>query len=168
MVRITNIGRRRRVPRKREGGYGIMLALICVAVMGIYLLAVGEVWTTQAQRVKEEELLRKGDAIRRAIESYVKADASGRYPTTFDELLRDPRVSYVRRDLRDAYPDPMTNGPWEVVRGPGGELYGVYSSAQGTPLKVDGFPDRYASFSLQTTYQDWKFTFYPHTGLRRQ
>jgi type II secretory pathway pseudopilin PulG len=153
---------------RRQRGFGMLWALVCVALVGIYLMEVGTVWTTQVQRAREEDLLRKGDAIRRAIVAYVKADKSGAYPTSFDDLLHDPRTSFVRRFLRDAYPDPMTNGEWMTERGPGGELYGVYSGSAQEPLKKDGFPDDYASFALKQTYQDWKFTYFPERSMGRR
>ncbi|CAH2777584.1 MAG: hypothetical protein CBHOC_0763 [uncultured Caballeronia sp.] len=146
----------------------MLWALMCVALIGIYLMQVGTVWSTQMQREKEDALLREGDAIRQAIEAYVKADPGGAFPRSFDDLLRDSRVSFVRRYLREPYPDPMTSGEWQMVRGPGGELYGVFSSSTETPLKMDGFPDSYANFALQTTYQDWKFTFYPERSMNRR
>jgi type II secretory pathway pseudopilin PulG len=141
---------------------------MCVALIGIYLMQIGTVWTTQVQRAREEDLLRKGDAIRRAIEQYVKADSSGAFPKRFEDLLRDPRTSFVRRYLREAYNDPMTNSEWQLIRGSEGELYGVYSSSPQTPLKKDGFPDAYASFALQTSYEDWKFAYYPERSLNRR
>lgn len=155
-------------PRIRSRGFGVLWALLCVALMGIYLMQAGQMWSTLAQRAKEDELLRRGDAIRRAIESYVKADTSGTYPKSFEELISDPRVSFARRHLRAAYDDPVTNGPWQVIRGPAGEMYGVYSASTDAPLKRDEFPDQYASFALQTSYAEWKFTFFPSTGLMRR
>jgi hypothetical protein len=146
----------------------MLWALTCVALIGIYLMEIGEVWSTQAQRVREDELLRKGDAIRHAIQAFVQADQSGAYPMNFDDLLRDPRAGFVRRFLRDAYKDPMTNADWQVIRGPAGEMYGVYSASTGTPLKKDGFNDDDAGFALQSSYQDWKFTFYPQRGMNRR
>jgi type II secretory pathway pseudopilin PulG len=170
MAPITARGRRRRgvthAPRQR--GFGMLWALMTVALIGIYLMQIGEVWTMQAQRAKEDELLRRGDAIRRAIEAYVKADPSGTFPKDFDELLRDPRASFVRRYLRDAYTDPMTHGDWQKILGPGGELYGVYSASTEAPIKKDGFADTYASFGLQTSYEEWKFTYYPEKNLSRR
>jgi type II secretory pathway pseudopilin PulG len=146
----------------------MLWVLMCVALMSIYLMAIGTVWTTQTQRAKEAELLRRGDAIRRAIVAYVQADASKAYPKNFDDLLHDPRVSFPRRFLREAYADPMTNGEWATERGQGGELYGVYSSSGQEPLKKDGFPDDYASFALKPTYQDWKFTYFPERSMSRR
>lgn len=149
-------------------GFGILGALVCVALMAIYLAKVGEMWSTLAQRSKEEELLRKGNAIRKGIESYVRADNGGAFPMRIEDLLHDPRVSFVRRHLRDAYRDPMTNGDWQVIHGPGNELYGVYSSATDAPLKKDGFPDLYGNFALATTYEEWKFAYFPDGGLMRR
>lgn len=146
----------------------MLWALMCVALIAIYLMQVGEVWTTQVQRAKEDELLRKGDAIRAAIAAYVKADKSGAFPKRFEDLLRDPRASFVQRYLRAAYADPMTNGEWQTVRGPDGELYGVYSASTEAPLKKDGFPDLYASFATQTSYSEWKFTYYPERNMSRR
>lgn len=162
MARITAAGRR------AARGFTILWALMTVALMGIYLAQAGRMWSTEIRRAKEEDLLRKGDAIRKAIQSYVRADSSGTYPKSFAELLSDPRVSFARRHLREAYPDPMANGEWHLILGPGGELYGVYSNAEGVPLKQDGFPDEYASFSLQKSYQEWKFVYYPSGGLMRR
>jgi len=160
---------RRAALRLRQRGFGMLWTLMCVALMGIYLMKVGTVWTTQVQRTQEDELLRKGDAIRRAIEAYVKADPARAFPKSFDDLLRDPRASFVRRFLRDAYRDPMTsNGEWQLISGSGGELYGVYSASTAAPLKKDGFPDDYASFALQTSYQDWKFAYYPERSMSRR
>ena len=169
MAPITRRGRRTGVVvGRRQRGFGLLWALVCVAVMGIYLARVGTVWSTQVQRSREAELLRNGDAIRKAIQSYVRADPAGTYPRSFDDLLGDPRVSFARRHLRQAYADPMTQGDWELIRGPQGELYGVYSRAGGEPLKQDDFPPDYQSFALKKSYQEWKFAAYPSGGLMRR
>ena len=171
MERVTAAGRRlRRYLRYRahQNGVGFLWALLCVALISIYLLEVGTMWSTRSQRLREEELLRNGAAIRSAIEAYVKAETNGAFPKSFTDLLSDPRVSFARRYLREAYPDPMTNGDWQLVQGPQGELYGVYSNAPGEPLKQDDFPDAYASFALQKSYADWKFVYYPSSGMIRR
>jgi hypothetical protein len=62
----------------------------------------------------------------------------------------------------------MTNGPWQTIRGPGGELYGVYSASADAPLKKDGFSDSDASFATQTSYSEWKFTYYPEKSMNRR
>ena len=134
MARTTTRGEAR-AHRRRSGerGFGMLWALMCVALIGIYLMQVGEVWTTQVRRTREDELLRRGDAIRGAIEQYVKAEKNGEFPKTFDDLLHDSRALFTRRFLRDAYTDPMTGDDWEIVRGQSGELYGVYSKSTEKP-----------------------------------
>ncbi len=137
----------------------MLWALMSVALIGIYLMKIGELWSTQAQRAKEDELLRRGDAIRAAIEAYVRAGNGAAFPRDLKDLLRDPRDAFVRRYLRQPYADPMTNGDWQIVRGPGGELYGVYSASTEAPFKKDGFSDDDASFATATSYADWKFIY---------
>lgn len=159
---------RERGYRRRERGVGMLWALMCVALISIYLMKVGEMWGTNITRANEDELLRRGDAIRAAIDSYVRAESNGAFPRSFDDLLHDPRVSYPRRHLRAVYVDPITHGDWKLVTGPNGELYGVYSDAEGVPLKRDGFSDADVSFSLQTSYQEWKFVVYPSNGMVRR
>jgi type II secretory pathway pseudopilin PulG len=166
MAPTTAHGERR--TRRPEDGFGMLWALVSVALIGIYLMKVGEVWSTQTQRTKEDELVRRGDAIRAAIEAYVKADKSAAFPKEFSDLLRDSRTSFVQRYLRQPYDDPMTNGPWQIIRGPGGELYGVYSASADAPLKKDGFSDSDASFATQTSYSEWKFTYYPEKSMNRR
>ncbi|WP_144109488.1 type II secretion system protein [Paraburkholderia sp. BCC1886] len=171
MARTTAAGKRRccaTTLRRRQKGFSFLLALLCVALMSLYLFKVAEMWSLRTQRLQEQELLRNGDAIRRAIEAYVLAETNGAFPRTFDDLVSDPRTSFARRFLRRAYADPLTQQDWKFIRGPQGELYGVYSGAEGVPLKQDEFPDTYASFALQKSYEEWKFVYYPSGGMMRR
>lgn len=151
-----------------QRGFGILAALLCVALVGIYLMEVGTIWSLQVQRSKEAQLLRHGDAIREAIRSYAMADGGGVYPTSLQDLLADPRVPYPRRHLRALHPDPMTGGDWVLIKGTQGEIHGVNSAAPGIPLKQHGFPAQDASFAMKSSYQEWKFTHYPSAGRMRR
>ncbi|PXV57048.1 Type II secretory pathway, pseudopilin PulG [Dyella jiangningensis] len=150
--------------RSRQRGFNFLWAIAAVAIMAIYLGRIGTIWTTEVRRENEHDLLVVGNAIRQAIKAYVDVDKDKRFPTRLHDLLSDPRVPYVRRFLRQAYVDPMTSGDWELIRGPHGELFGVYSRADGVPLKQDGFDDEYANFAHQQSYADWKFAHYPGGG----
>jgi hypothetical protein len=152
----------------RQRGVVMLWALMCVALMSIYLMKVGQMWATNIRRANEDELLRRGDAIRSGIQSFVRAESSNAFPRNFEDLLRDPRASFVRRHLRAAYADPMTRGDWQIVKGPNGEFYGVYSASQDVPFKRDEFSDADAGFSLQTSYEEWKFVTYPSNGMVRR
>jgi hypothetical protein len=152
----------------RQRGVVMLWALMCVALISIYLMKVGQMWETNIRRANEDELLRRGDAIRNGIQSFVRAESSNAFPRNFDDLLQDPRASFVRRHLRSAYADPITHGDWQIVKGPNGEFYGVYSASQDVPFKRDEFSDADAGFSLQTSYQEWKFVTYPSNGMVRR
>lgn len=171
MAPNTGPGRRRaRGARARasQSGFGILAALLCVALIAIYLMEVGTIWSLEVQRSKEEQLLRHGDAIREAIRSYATADGGGSFPTRLQDLLVDPRVPYPRHHLRALYPDPMTGGEWLLIKGAEGEIYGVNSAASGVPLKQHGFPPQDASFAMKSSYQEWKFSHYPSSGRMRR
>ena len=48
---------------------------------------------------------------------------------------------------------------WGFVPAPDGGIMGVYSLAEGTPLKRDGFPEDFADFATAISYRDWRFTY---------
>ncbi|HEY5804440.1 MAG TPA: type II secretion system protein [Lysobacter sp.] len=154
--------------RACQAGFGILAALLCVALIAIYLMEAGTIWSLQVQRSREAQLLRSGDAIRKAIGRYALADGGGTYPQRLEDLLVDPRVPYPRHHLRALYPDPMTGGEWLLIKGVDGEIYGVQSAATGEPLKQHGFPPEYASFAMKQSYQEWKFAHYPSAGRMRR
>lgn len=148
---------------RRQRGFGYVYALGLVLMMGIYLAKVGDVWSTNARRAKEQTLLDVGDEIRRALEAYV-ANYSGvgpRYPKSLDELVLDPRSVTPKRYLRKPYLDPMTERDWVYLEAPGGGFMGIYSRAAGKPLKQAEFPEAYRSFADQPNYQTWVFAAWP-------
>ena len=66
------------------------------------------------QADREAELLFRGQAYRRAIESYYRAN--GVYPRALEDLLKDPRFP-SKRHIRSLYPDPMGKGQaWLLLR----------------------------------------------------
>jgi len=141
-------------------GFTYLMVLFWIVVVGVALGAIGQTWHTMAVRDKERELLFIGDEFRRAIVAYSQANprvADG-YPKTLEELLLDPHQPTVRRYLRRIYPDPFSGeATWGLVRTPSGGILGVYSLAEGKPIKVGGFPAQYAQFADAAKYTDWKF-----------
>lgn len=92
--------------------------LFLVALTSAGLAALGQAWTTAAQREKERELAWRGAEIARAIVSYSKAvNASpGEYPRSLEDLLVDRRSFKPRHHLRRAYVDPFTlQADWVLV-----------------------------------------------------
>jgi type II secretory pathway pseudopilin PulG len=149
-----------RRPLRREQGFGYIVLLILVAMMGAVLAAAGQIWHTAQQREKEQELLFAGGQFRRAIaQFYANTPAKARrYPLHLEELLQDPRYPDTRRYLRKIYRDPMTGTTeWGLVSGPDGEIFGVYSLSEDAPLKQANFRLAEKTFEGKTKYSDWVF-----------
>ena len=151
---------------RRHQGFTYVGLLIAVAVVGVGLAAVGQVWRTAAAREKERELLFVGNAYRAAIMTYYAATPGGlvRYPRTLQDLLEDHRTPAIRRHLRRIYPDPITGSDsWGFVPSPDGGIAGVYSRSEQRPLKIAGFIGADARFEDAEKYSDWKFQYAPFT-----
>lgn len=143
-------------------GFTYIGLLILIAVLGIGLAGTGVVFSRQAQRAKETELLFAGDQIRHAIARYYQKSPAGakRLPETLEDLLLDQRYPATQRYLRRVYRDPMIGTKaWELVRAPDGGIIGVHSGSRKKPLKNDNFPAGYEDFRDRTSYIDWKFVY---------
>lgn len=146
--------------RTGERGFGYVGMILIVAAFGIGLAAIGELWSTQAQREREAELLLVGRAYRDAITSYFASTRPGTpaYPQRIEDLLEDRRGPVLRRHLRNAYPDPITgSNDWGFVTAPDGRIRGVFSKSQRAPLKRAQFGPGEAGFEKAASYADWRF-----------
>jgi type II secretory pathway pseudopilin PulG len=119
-----------------------------------------QMYQTQTQREKEEQLLFVGDQYRRAIASYYNTIPPGSaraLPYNLDVLLSDQRFSTPVQHLRRIFEDPMTGTKdWGLVTQSGG-IAGVYSQSEQAPFKTTGFIPLYRAFEGKNTYADWKF-----------
>lgn len=134
---------RARSPHER--GFGYLAVLFLVALTAAGLAALGQAWSTAAERERERELLFRGGEIARAIAAYAKATPNPpeQYPRSLDDLLSDTRSLRPRRHLRRAYDDPFTGQPdWELVPEPGqpGAFSAVRSRSEHPLLRESG-PD---------------------------
>lgn len=144
----------------RAAGFTYIGVLVLVAMMGVALAGAGQVWQTQLRRERERELLFVGQQFRAALNRYARQTAgqARRAPLRLEELLQDPRFPGVRRHLRRIYLDPVTGGAeWGLIKGPGGEIYGVHSLSGEEPFKKSGFALADRSFEGATKYSDWVF-----------
>ena len=92
--------------------------LFLVALTAAALAALGQVWSTAAQRERELELGWRGAEIARAIASYAQATAvpPAQYPRELQDLLVDRRGLLPRHHLRRLYLDPFTReSDWVLV-----------------------------------------------------
>src|SRR5687768_14354021 len=65
----------------KQTGFSYISLLLMVAISGIGLAMIGQVWHTEAQREKEKELLFIGEEFSMALASYAKASVgSSQYP----------------------------------------------------------------------------------------
>jgi type II secretory pathway pseudopilin PulG len=159
--------RRRHEPPRRAGleaGFNYIGLMILVAVTGVALAAAGEVWQVSLKREKEQELLFVGNQFRNALTLYYQSSApqGKRFPMSLEDLLRDPRTPALRRYLRKIYVDPITGTPeWGLIKGPGGEIYGVHSLSDDEPVKKAGFEKINRNLEGKSRYSEWIFVYSP-------
>lgn len=137
--------------------------LAAVAVSGLMLASVGEIYSRTKQREKEAELLFIGQQFRTAIQNYYeRSPGAQRFPGSLDELLEDKRFPMTTRHLRRIYVDPMTGKPeWGFVTGPDDRIMGVHSLSTSEPLKKGNFSEANDSLKDKSKYTEWKFVYIP-------
>jgi type II secretory pathway pseudopilin PulG len=147
-----------------EGGFTYIALLIAVAIIGAGLAGVATVAHTFAQRENEKQLLFVGNEFRTALNHFYATNQ--RYPNRLEELVADEGKIKVERHLRKLYFDPMRGkADWGTVNLPNGQIVGVYSLAQETPLKTGGFAARDGAFKDAHKYSEWLFLAEGQTAL---
>ncbi|WP_310385676.1 type II secretion system protein [Roseateles sp.] len=141
----------------RQRGFTYLGLLFFVAITAAGLAALGQAWSTAAQRERERELEFRGNEIAQAIVSYLKTSPGlAQYPSSLEDLLADRRGPKTRHHLRRAYADPFTGKPdWVLVPDPANPktFVAVHSRSERPllrQLQTDGTPIAAA--------QDWVFT----------
>lgn len=156
--------RMRRGKSHPQSGVTYIGVLVLVALMGITAAVAADVWHTGQKRENERQLLFIGNQFRQAIGHYYdhSPGPAKTFPRNLGDLLRDPRTPGVARHLRRIYPDPMTGSEeWGLVRGPSGEILGVFSRSEAIPLKKANFRKADASFENKERYSEWTFVYTP-------
>ena len=150
----------------KQQGFTYLSALFLVGAMGVGLVAIGESWSHARQREKEAELIWIGNKFTQAIGLYYQRSpgAVKRYPEKLEDLLEDRRYLSTQRYLRKIYTDPMSGkAAWGLVAAPGGGIMGVFSAAEGKPVR-SGPPARDGnSAGKAMSYRDWPFIYEPPT-----
>lgn len=152
---------------RNSGGFAYVLLLIGIAVISISATASLSLGAKISRRDAEQALLSIGAEFEQALRGYAGVPANtisavntinARGPRTLDELLKDPRSPSTRRHLRQIYADPLTGrDQWGLVRDPAGFIVGVYSLADGKPIKQTGFDPIQANFEEAQSYSAWVF-----------
>ena len=146
----------------RASGFSYIGLLWMLALLATALACAGSVWSVQARRDQEAELLFVGEQFRAAIARYRDETPSGqspRFPERLEDLLDYRRWPVPRRPLRRLYADPMTGTrEWGLIRAPDGGILGVFSQSALPPLKRSGFGERDEDrFREARSYRDWRF-----------
>ena len=111
-----------------QAGFTYLGVLIAIAILGIGLSVVSEVWTKTAEHQKRVQLEWVGQQYVQAIQSYYYANTGTVhfYPSTLEDLLEDKRYLSIKRHIRTLYPDPFSGkAQWKLIPAPGGGIQGV-------------------------------------------
>lgn len=153
----------------RQAGFTYAMVLVALVVVGV-AAETGQLTLSRVMLAdREAELLFRGAAYRRAIESYFQSN--GRYPHQLQDLVRDP-ASPTRRHLRKLYADPMSErsakargrdpaGDWLLIEASDGGFSGVASRNAAPPLKKANFPSGMETFAEAKSYSEWIFSYQP-------
>lgn len=142
-----------------QRGFTYLGLLFAVAFIGLLLAAAGEVWHLAAQREREEELLFVGRQYVAALAAYYQATPAEprQWPRRLEDLVEDRRAFATRRHLRRLYADPLTGKQeWGLVKA-GEGIVGIYSLAEGKPLRQANFAPGEEAFIGAASYSDWRF-----------
>ncbi|MBI1737841.1 MAG: hypothetical protein HYR58_01165 [Acidobacteria bacterium] len=123
---IPRCARNDKTRRTPEQGYALLVVCFLAALMVIATAAAVPSILTEGRRVKEEEMIWRGEQYARAVRLYYRK--YGRFPQSFEELT-EPKGQI--RFLRKAYAEPMNrkDGSWRLIYvGPNGELIGSVKS----------------------------------------
>ena len=143
---------------KHQRGFGYLMVLFAIAVLGLLAATAGQVWHTTAQRGREEDLLFIGQQYRQALDSYYAYSVNGvnQYPARLEDLLDDRRSQVTLRHLRRLYADPMTGQVDWVWVTAGERIVGLHSRSPLQPFKrnFDGVDE---AFNGADSYTQWVF-----------
>lgn len=124
----------------------------------------------QAQRERETDLLRVGQAYARAIGAYYESTPGSvkRWPQSLEDLVEDKRQVTIQRHLREIYPDPVTRSrTWGQVIANGGGIQGVYSQSAEAPIRVGPVQLDTLMLPAASRYAQWLFVYEPPSFVPR-
>jgi type II secretory pathway pseudopilin PulG len=150
----------------KHSGYILIGLLVLIMVSGFALEQVGAKWSDARKREREQELLKIGDTIKKAIGNYYNHTPGivKHYPPNLEALLRDERFPKPQRYLRKLYIDPITQREgWGIVEAPSGGVMGVYSLSDAKPFKTKNFRPVYLHFEDKKYYGEWYFIYVSNT-----
>jgi hypothetical protein len=153
--------------QRREDGIAYLALLLAIALIALTTGNAISLGSAMARRDAEGQLLVVGLEFQKALRSHAGVPAvtavaspSARGPRALEDLLRDPRVPGVKRHLRQLYADPLTGrDEWGLLKDPEGFIVGVYSLAEGKPIRQSELEPSLAAFEDSQSYSQWVFGF---------
>lgn len=149
--------RRNRAP---QSGFTYVSIMVLVALLGLGLAMLGPLWAEEAQREREQDLLRVGELYAKAIDAYVRSSPGSqkRHPLRLEDLLLDTRYVGTQRHLRKLYADPLQpSRPWGLLRAADGGIRGVFSQDARLPFARAPLELASARLPAASRYSDWVF-----------
>ena len=146
--------------QRGDGGFVYVWVLALVAVLALGLAAIGPLWSQEAKRDREDDLLRVGKLYAEAIAGYYRVSPGSvkHYPPSLEALLLDTRFVGTVRHLRTLYADPVSvDTPWGLLRAPDGGIRGVYSQSAAVPLRTVPVDLGIAVLAPAARYAEWQF-----------
>lgn len=148
----------------RSAGFSYILLMLLLGVMGILGSFSIDAGSRMNRRGAEVELLRIGEEFDSALRSYrensvnISSAASTRGPAELVNLTRDTRSGRLVRHVRKIYADPLIGQEnWGIIRDQEGFILGIYSLAEGEPIKQEGFLPTQEAFRRAKSYRGWVF-----------
>jgi type II secretory pathway pseudopilin PulG len=139
------------------------MLLLSLAMQGVMTYV-----SQQAQRGREQDMLRIGQAYLQAIGAYYESTPGGtkQWPRKLEDLVEDRRFLTVKRHLRDLYPDPITRAlDWELVRTPDGGISGIRSRSKAAPIRTIPIELDGVTLAPASSYSDWQFVYQPVASI---
>lgn len=132
-----------------QSGFTYLWVLIAVALIGVGLMAIGDLWAATQRAREREELIWVAEQYVRALDSYYEGSPGivvRTFPLEVQELLEDRRLAVLRRHLRSDLPqDHASSRRLQVVRDVRSRIVGVRIQAVSVEPKEAGqFLSKYA------------------------
>ncbi len=148
----------------RQRGFTMAAVIAALFILALATQSVMFFVSQQAQREREDKLLRIGKAYREAIGAYYESSPGNikRWPQTLEDLVEDSRQVGIKRYIREVYADPVgRTDSWGIVVSRDGGIAGVYSRSEAKPIRSAPIEQGDIQLAGASRYSDWRFEYIP-------
>lgn len=147
-----------------QQGFTLLAVLAAMFILALSTQGVMTFVSQQAQRDREEELLRIGQTYVQAIGSYYESSPGSvkKWPRSLEDLTDDKRFVGIKRHLREVYTDPVArSSSWGIVPSSDGGIAGLHSLSDLRPLRTAATEVGALVLPPASRYADWQFVYQP-------